>query len=321
MAVADRDPGARRLGHLTAGLLTTVGLGVLLLVVERLLELRIKELHGIWAELLRAAIILAAGVVAARLLERNAAARPPAGSMAARQFTMFRYLARFVLYLVVVLALLAAFGVGLSSVVFGGAFLTVIVGLAGQTVFGNLLSGLVLVLFHPFAIGDRISFMTWQYPVLMPSFPHESTMPAYTGMVTDVNLLYTYVELENGMPVAVPNGIVLQAAVLNHSQVVRRVVRIRFDVDIAFDPEVVAARVRDGLEGLPVGSPERPTVELIDLSPTAFSLLLKVPVPSQVSDDAVRDAALARAASVVRALADERRRAQAGTSPAPAGGT
>jgi small conductance mechanosensitive channel len=189
----------------------------------------------------------------------------------------------------------------------------VVVGLAGQTVFGNLLAGLVLVLFQPFSIGDRVSLMTSQYPVLMPSFPHEALMPAYVGTVTDVNLLYSYLELESGLPMAIPNGIVLQAAVLNHASAVHRVVRLRFDVDLALDPSQTSERVRTALEDMPGLAPGRsPDVQVADLSPTTFSLLLRLPVSPIVSDDAVRDHALTRAAAAVRAATRQETTAAAG---------
>lgn len=288
----------------------------MLLAAERLLELRVHGLSGVVAELVRAAIIVAAGVLAARILEHHGRQGPPAGSAAARQFTVVRYLARFVLYLVVLLAVLAAFGVGLNGVVFGGAFLTVIVGLAGQTVFGNLLAGLVLILFHPFSIGDRISLMTWQYPVLMPSFPHEATMPAYAGTVEDLSLLYTSLVLDSGLPMAIPNGIVLQAAVMNHARVVRRTVRMRFDVDLDLEPAETARRVRAALLDLPAAAPDhRPEVQVVDLAPATFALLLQVAVAAHVSDDVARDQALTRAAAVVRALRRERQGGAAPPSP------
>jgi small-conductance mechanosensitive channel len=300
VAAGDTDP-RQRVRRLAAGVVSVVLLALVMLVAERVLELRVPGVRGLPADALRAAIILAAGALVGRLLERYAAPSPQARGMAARQYTVLRYLTRFVLYLVVVLGLLAAFGVGLSSVVFGGAFLTVIVGLAGQTVFGNLLAGLVLVLFHPFSIGDRISFITWQYPVLMPSFPHEPLMPAYAGTVADLNLLYTYVTLDSGLSMALPNGIVLQAAILNHARAAWRAVRVRFDVDAIADPEDVVARIRSALATVQaVRRHGEPAVRVVDLSPTTFSVLVEVRVPTTLSEDAARHAVLVAASAALR---------------------
>lgn len=311
----------RAIRRLVGNIAMAVMLGLVLLFAERVLELHLKGLRGIPAELVRAAIIVAAGAFVAHLLERYAARVMREGGMAARQFTMFRYLGRFVLYLIIVLAVLAAFGVGISSVVFGGAFLTVIVGLAGQTVFGNLLAGLTLVLFHPFSIGDRITFMTWQYPLLMPSYPHEPLMPAYVGTVTDVNMLYTYLQLESGLPMAIPNGIVLQAAVQNHAHATSRTVRARFDVDIALSPERLLSEVRSALDRVPaLLKRPAPEVRLIDISPTTFTVLLRVAVPAFMSDDEAREHGLSAALGVVRSLRGELANGSVGGG-VPAGGT
>jgi small conductance mechanosensitive channel len=295
---------ARRAGRrLLGGAVAVALVGLLALVAERVLELHVHGLTGVWADLLRAVIVLTAGTVVTRLVDGYAVAVAREGGMAGRQLTTLRYLGRFALALIVVLGVLAAFGVGLSSLVFGGAFLTVVVGLAGQTVFGNLLAGLVLLIFHPFSIGDRIAFMTWQYPVLMPSYPHEATAPVYVGAVRDLNLLYTHLELDSGLPMAIPNGIVLQAAVMNHARASVRILRVRFEVDATVDAARAADAVAAAVRRLPgIFRQPEPSVTVADLAATSRSLLVKVAVAPTASEDDARHAVLVAAAEAVRSL-------------------
>ncbi len=147
--------------------------------------------------LLRGLIILAIGLALSRIVKEHLLRRN-FESMSARQRTVAGFGTQLFLYFGLALAVLAALGVGLSSVLFGGAFLTVLIGLAGQSMFTNILGGIWLVLFQPFQVGEAVSFITWQYPVLMPSFPHEALKPIYSGRVLDINLMYTSLLTDEG---------------------------------------------------------------------------------------------------------------------------
>jgi small-conductance mechanosensitive channel len=182
------------------------------------------------------------------------------------------------------LGVLAALGVGFSSVVFGGAFLTVIIGLAGQTMFGNLIAGIGLILFRPFVVGERIVFVAWQYPVLMPSFPHEALRPGYTGTVTDINLMYTALRDDAGLEIFVPNGVIIQAMIENHTRSGERLVRLRFEVslelpwdDVAVAAAAVARRLPYPVQWLPA-----------DVGPTSYGVLFLARAPAGHSADQIR---------------------------------
>lgn len=275
--------------------------GIAMLLAEQALALHVHGLSGESARAVRALIILVVGVVVARLLERYVTTMAQRGAIPGRSVSGLRFMSRLLLYLVVVLGILAAFGVGLSSVVFGGAFLTVVIGLAGQTVFGNLVAGITLVFARPFATGDRITFVTWQFPMLMPSYPHEAMVPGYSGTVVDLNFLYTTLRTDTGLTMSVPNGIVLQAAVQNHHRSDRRQIRARFDVDLALDPERVLGAIRARLADIDVLADGAPVAaRLVDLGPVTYSVLVSVWVPAHVPEEVAKDAVLQRVAAVIR---------------------
>ncbi|MCL8208779.1 MAG: mechanosensitive ion channel family protein [Actinomycetia bacterium] len=214
-----------------------------------------------------------------------------------RQLTTLRFLLRLVLYVAVALAVLAAFGVGVSSVVFGGAFLTVIVGLAGQTLFQNLLAGVWLVLFHPFEVGDEIELVAWQYPLLMPSYPHEAMRPAYVGTVADINLMYTALRLESGLFMTVPNGVVVQAAVTNRTRSGAHRIRCRFDVPRAVPAARLLPQLECELAALVGPEAPAPAVWLADFGPTTYSVVMVV--THHGPDEAVRHRMLVAALDCV----------------------
>lgn len=257
---SDKKP--RLAWKVVLAILVGVGLHVVLIHLPD----NIQKHYG---DLFRATIVLLVGGAISYFFESwlKGAATNLLGT---RRGTSFRFLGRLVLYLSLTLALLAAFGVGLSSVVFGSAFLTVILGLAGQNFFSNLIAGIGLIFFRPFEVGDRIRFITWQFTLLMPSFPHERLKPAYSGVVRDITLAYTTLETDDNVPMMIPNGIMIQAYIENHRHESRLPFRIRFDLDLAVDPTRLLPRIETALTSLsyPV------TVQLTDVGATTYGMIM-----------------------------------------------
>lgn len=258
----------------------------------------LKRVPASWLHLASALLVLFVGILASRLLERHVF-RLSVDRLNPQSATSLRYLTRLLLYVAIVLSGLAALGVGLSSLIFGGAFLTVIIGLAGQTVFSNMIAGIWLVVFHPFKVGDNISMVTWQFAQMPPTFPHEVLRPTYSGTVRDINLMYTAIQSGEGYLQVIPNGIIAQALIENRSLARVRNVRIRFDVSFDYDAEELTERLRSELSNHFSGSAV-PYVVVADLYPTAYSLA--VTVQSDLAEELLRDRVLGLAARVMRSM-------------------
>jgi small-conductance mechanosensitive channel len=106
--------------------------------------------------------------------------------------------------IVVVLAALAlsqftelkrlATGILASTAVIG-----LVVGFAAQHTIGNMVAGIQIAVSQPIRIGDRVSF--------------EET----EGRVTDITLSYTYVDPGDGSSVVIPNQLLVEGIIHNHS--------------------------------------------------------------------------------------------------------
>jgi small-conductance mechanosensitive channel len=79
------------------------------------------------------------------------------------------------------------------------AVLGLIVGFAAQHTIANMVAGVQIAVSQPIRIGDRISF--------------EET----EGRVTDITLSYTYVDPGDGSAVVIPNQLLVEGIVHNHS--------------------------------------------------------------------------------------------------------
>jgi len=79
------------------------------------------------------------------------------------------------------------------------AVLGLIVGFAAQHTIANMVAGVQIAVSQPIRIGDRIGF--------------EET----EGRVTDITLSYTYVDPGDGSAVVIPNQLLVESVVHNHS--------------------------------------------------------------------------------------------------------
>jgi len=115
------------------------------------------------------------------------------------------------------LARLAIYVIALLSYVYeipvlrqlGGVWLTsvgvvsVIVGIAAQSTLGNLISGVSLLLYRPFRLGDHLQVMT-------PS-------GLESGMVESLSLGYTTLQTEDNRKIVIPNSVMASQTCINIS--------------------------------------------------------------------------------------------------------
>ncbi|HSZ39664.1 MAG TPA: mechanosensitive ion channel domain-containing protein [Trebonia sp.] len=95
---------------------------------------------------------------------------------------------------------LVLFGVPVGQLVVGGALTSVFVGIAAQQALGNVFAGIVLLLAHPFRVGDAIRLRAG------------AIGGTIDGTVTDIGI--TYVRIDSGGSVmSIPNSQVLNSVV------------------------------------------------------------------------------------------------------------
>jgi small-conductance mechanosensitive channel len=119
--------------------------------------------------------------------------------------TRLRFLRRLALAIVLVVLLMIAlsqfteFKRLASGILASTAVLGLIVGFAAQHTIGNLVAGVQITVSQPFKIGDRISF------------------DENEGRVTDITLSYTYIDPGDGSHFVIPNQLLVEGVVHNHS--------------------------------------------------------------------------------------------------------
>jgi len=130
----------------------------------------------------------------------------PAVSQVSRSTkTRLRFLRR--LLFVVILVVLAMIALSqftelkrlAAGILASTAVLGLIVGFAAQHTIGNLVAGVQIAVSQPFRIGDRITFEEKE------------------GRVTDITLSYTYIDPGDGSHFVIPNQLLVEGIVHNHS--------------------------------------------------------------------------------------------------------
>ena len=101
--------------------------------------------------------------------------------------------------LATILITLELFGIGVTQLLVGGAFATVLVGIAAQQSLANVFAGMVLLLARPVDIGDRVLVRSG------------ALGGEFRGDVTEIGITYVRLDTPDG-PVRLPNSQLLAAA-------------------------------------------------------------------------------------------------------------
>lgn len=143
------------------------------------------------------------------------------------------FLARFLLYVILLLLFLDNLGVNITALVTGLGVGGVAVALAVQNILGDLFASLSIAFDKPFEVGDFI------------------VVGEFSGTVEKVGLKTTRVKSISGEQVIIPNSDLLQSRVRNFKRMRERRVVLRFGVTYETPADVVAripGLVRDIVE-------------------------------------------------------------------------
>lgn len=185
------------------------------------------------ASLLWAAIVLLIGIGIARMVRRAVAAgmaRTKADQSAQGIVTRLAYWSVLAL---AILTTLAQLGVNVAALLAGLGIFGFALGFALQDVSKNFISGLLLLIQKPFAVGEIIQ------------------VDQFTGRVRDINLTATQLETLDGQMFLIPSAIVFTNPIVNVSRSTGRRVELQINVDYTSDLEAVRRVALEAIAKLP----------------------------------------------------------------------
>ncbi|MCY0882392.1 MAG: mechanosensitive ion channel, partial [Acidianus infernus] len=120
--------------------------------------------------------------------------------------TSIAFITRLLGYIIAFIGFFLLVHVSIGAALAAGGFAGLVLGLASQTVLSNIFGGIMLLFSRPYKVGDRITISTWQYGLIAPTYPpkffsNDFLIPGYTGVVTDISLLYTTIYTDDKVPV------------------------------------------------------------------------------------------------------------------------
>ena len=109
------------------------------------------------------------------------------------------------------------------SILAGAGVAAVIVGFAAQKAFANIMSGIFLAVSEPIRVGDRV------------------TINQHYGIIEDITLRHTVIKTWNNNRVIMPNSMVNEMEIINHSIVDEKIIQT-MDFGISYDSDIDKAK-------------------------------------------------------------------------------
>ncbi|MHB1285849.1 MAG: mechanosensitive ion channel family protein [Leptospirales bacterium] len=198
-----------------------------------------------------------------------------------------RYFLDFLFIVIMILSVMTLLGKGFSNLAIGGTVLSVILGIAGQNSLTNFFSGFILALVQPFKVGDPISLVTWQYPRLPATSPHEIMSPEHRGTVASIGMIYTSFDGEDGRRFMLPNSILLQSMILEYRQTLGTLqVTIELPGDIPFP--AIENTIRSSMENAYHISGNDLIIRLTGIGSSSIVTSIRLP-PGDYTEPEIRD--------------------------------
>jgi len=166
--------------------------------------------------------------------------------------TLIKYIeatVRVVLRIVLVIAILAVFGIQTTSFVALLAAAGVAIGMAWGGLLANFAAGAFLIILRPFKLGDMIS------------------AAGVTGDVREIGLFATTIDTVDNLRVIVGNNKILGDNIVNYTTNPFRRVDLKAQLAHGVDPFEAAAKLRERLKQIPnVIADPPPHVEIVEFS-------------------------------------------------------
>ncbi|MFD1000963.1 mechanosensitive ion channel family protein [Ohtaekwangia kribbensis] len=180
-----------------------------------------------WNDIFFAIIVFVVAIIIARVL-RYIIGRLVKGASSKLKVdpTKYNFLKNAVEFIVYIIALIIIFNSipklkSYGTALFAGAgVLAAIVGFASQSAFSNIVSGIFIVMFRPFSVGDRVR-----------------VGQLYSGDVEDITLRHTVIKDFENRRIVIPNSVINNETIIN-SSLSHENLCIFIEMGVSFDSDV-----------------------------------------------------------------------------------
>jgi small-conductance mechanosensitive channel len=171
--------------------------------------------------------------------------------------------AHYTITIIAVVSVLPIIGIQTSGLLVAGGIVGLVIGFASQSIVGNLISGLFLMIERPITIGDQVN------------------IDGISGFVEDINIMSTIVRTYDGLYVRMPNQKVFTTNITNYvGNVARRfeyVIGIRYSDDADRAVAIIKALIEEHPFAL---KNPAPVVFVDNLGDNAVNIIVRIWSPS-----------------------------------------
>lgn len=158
-----------------------------------------------WEQIIFAVIILSIAFVIGRIIRfvlgRFLKASAKKLKVDPTRYNFFKNAVDFIILLIAIIIIfrsIPALQVFSTTLLTGAGVLAAIVGFASQSAFSNIISGIFLVIFRPFSVGDRVKIGQ-----------------LYNGDVEDITLRHTVIKDFENRRIVIPNNVISNETIIN----------------------------------------------------------------------------------------------------------
>ncbi len=168
----------------------------------------------------------------------------------------FASIIRWTVTAAVFIACLQVFGVQATSLVAVLGALTLAIGLSLQGALGNIASGVMIMLFRPFKLGDFVQ------------------TAGASGTVKDINLFQTVLATPDNVKIIVPNSQAIEGVITNYSGFSNRRVDLTFGIDYTDDMDKAIELIRGVIDAdqRVMSEPAEPFVKVTNLGDSSVDI-------------------------------------------------
>lgn len=235
-------------------------------IVKKYLEKYMPSLISFLIQLVVAIVVLLIGIKVIKSVVKVIKKGFDKSRMDAAVASFLANVIKYILYFVLVMAILSGFGVATGSVVavLGSAGLTV--GLALQGSLSNFAGGVLILLMKPFGIGDYII----------------DGSNGTEGTVKDITLFYTRLCTIDNKMVMIPNGKLADSCITNVSAMEKRMIDLRVTVSYSTNLSQAKSVLESVVTAAPAILPEEPVnVFVSELQDSAIELGARIWVKNE----------------------------------------
>ncbi len=200
-------------------------------IFASLLTLFVNFTISVGGKLIWAAIIFVLGFVAVKLVGKYLDKSKGFSKLDKAIQTFTRSFIKIAIWTIIIVAVVAVLGVPVSSLIAVISAAGLAIGLALQGALSNFAGGIMILIFHPFGIGDYVS------------------AAGAEGSVKEITVFYTKLITPDNKLITVPNGSLMNANVTNFSaEDTRRVdipVTVAFGTDAGTVSDIMLAAAAD----------------------------------------------------------------------------